>query len=235
MTAREDAGADARHFVRAHPHGVLSTLSQRHDGIPYGSIAPFALDHTGCPLVLISSLAEHTRNLEADARCSLLVHPCAADAQAAARVTLLGRAHRCSDKGALGPRYLRYVPGAAGHFDLPDFHFWRIEPTAIRLIAGFGRARWVDAAVYAPMPNSVAEAEESIIAHWNAAGADALRACARRHGAPSARQVRLLGVDVDGADLRVDGNQLRVAFARPAPDGNAVRAALDTLCAGETP
>ena len=230
MTARADAGADARRFVRAHPQGVLSTLSQRHDGTPYGSITPFVLDHAGCPLILVSSLAEHTRNLDADARCSLLVHPCAADAQAAGRGTVLGRAQRGGDKAALGPRYLRYVPGAAGHFELPDFHFWRIVPDAIRSIAGFGRARWVDAAAFAPPPNRVGEAEEAIVAQWNAERADALRACAQRHGARDAHQVRLLGVDVDGADLRADGAQLRVDFGHPAADGDAVRAALAALC-----
>ncbi len=234
MTAREDAGADARRFVRAHPNGVLSTLSQRHGGMPYGSIAPFVLDHAGCPLVLVSDLAEHTRNLDTDSRCSLLVHPCAADAQAAARVTLLGRASRCGDKAALGPRYLRYVPAAEGHFALPDFHFWRIEPEAIRVIAGFGRARWVDAKAFAPAPNRVAETEEAIVALWNATRADALRACARRRGAPAAQRARLLGVDVDGFDLLADDAQLRVEFPNPAPDGDAARAALDALCPEET-
>ena len=234
MTARDDAGAQARHFVRSHRLGVLSTLSQRQHGIPYGSIAPFVLDHAGCALVLVSSLAEHTRNLEVDARCSLLVHPCAADPQAAGRVTLLGRASRGGDKTALGPRYLRYVPGAAGHFDLPDFHFWRIIPEAIRSIAGFGRARWVDAAAFAPPPNRVGEAEEAIVAQWNMEHVAALRACARRRGVRDATEVRLLGIDVDGFDLYADGQTMRVDFAHAAVDGDAVRAALQKHCHEET-
>jgi hypothetical protein len=89
-------------FVRGQHSGVLSTLSQRVEGFPFGSVAPFMLDHTGCPVILISTLAEHTKNIAADPRVSLIVQPYSPDMQVAGRVTVLGRAQRLEDKSALG-------------------------------------------------------------------------------------------------------------------------------------
>lgn len=137
-------GRDARRFVRGMLQGVLSTLSQRVEGFPFGSVAPFMLDHAGRPVILISTLAEHTRNIDADARVSLIVQPFAEDMQTTGRATLLGRAEGLADKDALGPRYLRYFPQAQGYFAMHDFSFYRIEPVRVRWIGGFGKIHWVE-------------------------------------------------------------------------------------------
>ncbi len=139
MSADErNNGDDARCFVRSQHSGVLSTISQRVDGFPFGSVAPFILDHSGCPVILISTLAEHTKNIDADSRVSLIVQPYSPDMQVAGRVTVLGRALRLSDKTELGPRYLRFHPQAESYFAMHDFSFYRIEPVRIRFIGGFG-------------------------------------------------------------------------------------------------
>ncbi len=224
-----DRAVEARRFVRAHPHGVLSTLSRRLHGAPFGSIAPFVLDHDGCPVILISTLAEHTRNLDADARCSLIAHPCAQDPQAAGRVTLIGRATRLPDKHALGPRYLRRFPEAQDYFAMHDFHFHRIHVEAVRYIGGFGSIHWIDAKDYAPPPNTLGDSEDSIVDHMNQDHAHNLRAyCEHVHGV-QARTVQMIGVDVDGFDLRADTQVLRFDFERPACDAGAVREALVAL------
>ncbi len=226
---RPDRAREARCFVRAHPHGVLSTLSKRLHGAPFGSIAPFVLDHEGCPVILISTLAEHTRNLDADPRCSLIAHPCAQDPQAAGRVTLVGKAERLPDKHALGPRYLRRFPEAEEYFGMHDFQFHRLRVQAVRYIGGFGSIHWIDAADFAPPANSLGEAEESILEHMNADHEANLRAyCRHVHGMQPAR-VRMIGVDVDGFDVRADERVLRFDFDAPAPDAGAVREALVAL------
>jgi putative heme iron utilization protein len=83
---------EARRFVRRHHHGVLATLSKRLGGAPFASVCPFITDHHARPVFLISGLAEHTRNLAADPRASLIVHPCADNMYTAGRVTLTGQA-----------------------------------------------------------------------------------------------------------------------------------------------
>src|SRR5215470_627335 len=103
--------------------GALATLSRKHPGYPFASVMPYALDEQGRPLVLISSMAMHTHNLEADARASLLVtQPLtqaagqdSGDPLAAARLTLLGEARRLAgpDTGKAREVYLARHPRAS--------------------------------------------------------------------------------------------------------------------------
>jgi heme oxygenase (biliverdin-IX-beta and delta-forming) len=224
-----ELGSEARRFVRAHPHGVLSTLSKRLDGYPFGSITPFVTDHSGAPIILISTLAEHTKNIDADTRVSLIVHPCADDMQAAGRVTIVGQAMRLPEKSTLGPRYLRHVPNAEQYFGMHDFFFYRIEPTAIRYIGGFGKINWVEPASYCAPANQLADIESGILQHMNADHADALRDYCRRFHGQEADKAEMIGMDCDGFDVRADGKKLRFEFDEPVLDAVAARAALVKL------
>ena len=137
---------EARAFARECHHGVLSTLSKRLEGFPFGSVSPFILDPEGNPIILISDIAEHSKNLQADARCSLILQPFATDMHSTGRVTLIGHAERLSmdDKATLGPAYLDPFPQAAEYFAMHDFCFWRIRPVKVRWIGGFGRIHWIE-------------------------------------------------------------------------------------------
>ena len=120
--------SEARQFLRATRSGVLSTFSSKFAGYPFGSVAPFVLDHSGQPIVLISTIAEHTKNIIANPKISLLVFDGTEDLQASARLTLIGEAKQIDkDDENLRARYLRYFPQAAGYFDMHDFNFYRIE------------------------------------------------------------------------------------------------------------
>jgi hypothetical protein len=76
-----ELGDEARRFARGQQSGVLSTLSLRLEGYPFGSVSPFILDHAGRPVILISDIAEHTKNIEADPRVSIIVQPYSTDMQ----------------------------------------------------------------------------------------------------------------------------------------------------------
>ncbi len=224
-----DNGAEARRFTRAQHSGVLSTLSRRVAGFPFGSVAPFILDQAGRPVILISSLAEHTRNIDADPRVSLIVQPYAPDMQVTGRVTVLGRAEKLADKSALGPRYLRFHPQAADYFAMHDFSFYRIEPVRIRWIGGFGRIHWVEPERYLLQPSPLAEQEEGILTHMNADHADSLRDyCRRGHGIETGH-AEMIGIDPDGFDLRADQGMLRFDFDAPVVDAQGARQALVAL------
>lgn len=224
-----EQGNEARRFARAQHSGVLSTLSRRLDGYPFGSVSPFILDHDGRPVILISEIAEHTRNIDADPRVSLIVQPYSADMQTTGRVTVIGHAGRLPAKDQLGPRYLRYFPQAADYFAMHDFHFYRIEPIKVRWIGGFGRIFWVDPAAWLCAADLLAEAEADILAHMNADHADSLRAYCRHVHQVETDTATMIGIDPDGFDLRIDGRMLRFDFATPVLDAAAARAALVEL------
>jgi putative heme iron utilization protein len=139
---------DSRQAVRAllerQRSGVLATLSARHAGWPFASVAPYALTEHGEPLLLLSQLAEHTRNLRTDNRASLFVQDDAAeDPQASMRVTLLGRVEAIDD-AALLERYVARHSQAVEYLAMADFglHVLRVETA--RFVGGFGDMGWLD-------------------------------------------------------------------------------------------
>jgi heme iron utilization protein len=137
----------ARELLRRRRVAVLATASARHGGAPFTSLAPFALSAAGEPLLLLSALAQHTRNLEADPRASLFVHdPAAAeeDPRTAERLSIVGRASRVSaaDEPDARARYLARHPEARGLFAL-DFSLYVVAVEEAQLVAGFGSAGWL--------------------------------------------------------------------------------------------
>ncbi len=145
----DQAAAGARALLAAESVGVLSTVSVRRAGTPYGSITPYALAADGAPLLLLSGLAAHTHNLQADPRAGLFVgdRSAAADPQAGARLSLLGQVARlpAGAEPDARARYLARWPQAAQYLALSDFAFWRFQIDEARLVAGFGEIRWLPA------------------------------------------------------------------------------------------
>lgn len=222
-------GNEARRFARGCQHGVLSTLSARIEGFPFGSVAPFVLDHAGCPIVLISDLAEHTRNIQADPRVSLIIQPWSPDMQATGRVTVLGHARALADKEEIGTRYLRYHPQARSYFAMHDFRFHRIEPVRIRYIGGFGKIHWIEPDAYLLPPAALAGQETGIIEHMNADHVASLADyCRHAHGV-GPKKVEMIGIDPDGFDLRADDRILRLDFDERVDDATAARRMLVEL------
>ncbi len=223
---------EARQFLRSTHSGILSTHSAKFEGYPFGSVAPFVLDHDCQPMILISNIAEHTKNIIANPKVSLLVFAGMEDLQANARLTLLGEAVKIDKEDAdLRARYLRYLPQAAGYFDMHDFAFYRIGITQARYIAGFGKMSWMAGVDMAPPANQLAEVETSIIEHMNADHMDSLIAYCRHFHGFDAQKAVMLGIDCDGFDVKAGnsaGNQqiLRFLFESPISDAATARAAL---------
>ena len=219
-------GSKVRRILRRFHHGVLATISKKMGGYPHGSLVPFVLDHAARPVILISGLAEHTHNIDADPRTSLLVHEPSANVQAGLRITLIGDAARCADQAVVERRYLACFPDASRLLALGDFAFYCITPLKLRHIGGFGAIHWVDAADYAPPWNSLVSDEKDIIAHIDEAQSEGLREYCRRYCDVTAGAVRLVGVDCDGIDLYADGKPLRIDFAQTVTDAVTARQAL---------
>jgi putative heme iron utilization protein len=218
---------ECRQLLRAHRYGALSTLSKKFNGHPFGSITPYLVDHDGSLLILISTLAEHTKNILADPRVSLITH--SQDnphIQAQGRVTVMGEARMVAERAETGRRYLRYFPEAKAYFAMHDFSFYRIVPEAIRYIGGFGNIHWVNAQDYLVPACPLIDQEDGVIAHMNSDHQEALRNCCRHFHRHEAAQVEMLGMDCDGFDVRADENVLRFDFAELVLDAQRAREAL---------
>lgn len=225
-----NAAAEARQFLHVTHSGVLSTISARLEGYPFGSIAPFVLDHDGNPLILISTIAEHTKNIQADPRVSLIAFdPASGDMQAGARLTLVGDATQAPKDDALRARYLRYFPQAEGYFNMHDFQFYRIAVRQARYIGGFGKIHWIPGDEMRTPANRLAEQEIAIVEHMNADHDENLRAYCRHVHNVNPEEAVMIGIDTDGFDVRADGTLLRFGFDTPVTDAQQARAALVAL------
>lgn len=219
---------------------TLCSLARDPEGYPYGSFVTFAV-HEGNPVFLISALAEHTRNLAADPRASLLVAEAVeADPLANGRVTLLGRCALIEsepERDAARRAFLAAHPGAAYYADYADFAWWRLAVESVRYIGGYGRMSWVSRQEwFASEPDPLSEHAAGIVSHMNADHADALLACCRAFTrAVEATAARMTGVDRYGFELSVVTGQgprpVRLAFARPVSTPADARDALVAIAA----
>lgn len=135
---------DARELMRAQATAALGTTM---DGAPYVSLVLVAFDEDGSPLLLLSRLAQHTKNILADPRVSLLFDGTAGleDPLTGPRLTVLGSAGVCDDRTALD-RYLACHPSAATYAGFSDFNLYRVTIWRGHFVAGFGKIRWIEAA-----------------------------------------------------------------------------------------
>jgi putative heme iron utilization protein len=148
MATRSERAEAVRTLIREARHGLLATNGLEPAGFPYGSLVPVAAAASGEPLLLVSHLAQHTKNLVADARASLLVLAAAeGDPQQAARASVLGTARRLdgAEEAGARARFLAVHPEAERYFEL-SFQLWAIAPVEARYVGGFGAAAWVSGA-----------------------------------------------------------------------------------------
>ncbi len=138
----------ARALLAAANQATLATAALDRDGWPFASLVLIAHDRDGAPLLLLSDLAEHSQNIAADDRVSLLIDGTAGlqDPLTGPRLTVLGPAGRSSDPNHR-QRYLERHPSAAQYIDFTDFAVYRMAVERAHLVAGFGRIHWIDAAV----------------------------------------------------------------------------------------
>mgnify|MGYP000397647932 CR=1 FL=1 len=224
--------ATARHLLRLAATGSLGTLDA--DGSPFASLVTVATSAAGEPVMLISDLALHTRNLEHDPRASLLlVAPGGegGDPLAGARLTVSGTAAR-DDDPALRRRFIARHEEAAGYAGFADFGIWRLAVTRAHLVAGFGRIvalERTDLLADLTGRDDLLAAEEGAVAHMNADHADALRLYATvLLGLPDG-DWRATGADPDGLDIRAGPLRGRLDFPDPIATPGELRRILVDL------
>lgn len=229
----EPIAVAARRLLLQRLEGVLSTQSRDVPGYPFGSVVNYLPGADGCPVLLISRLAQHTVNLAADGRCALtVVETGRANVQQAARLTWLGVAERLAGPhDELAQRFCVFWPESAEYLEL-DFEFWRIGLHRARYIGGFGRIHWVEPDEL-PLANPLyGAAEQSIVEHMNEDHANALQRYCVAAGIPVAEDPVMAGVDSEGMHLRVGGRLRRIPFPQPAGNPGAVRQLLIKMARG---
>src|ERR1700730_8322094 len=200
-----DPGAFGRRLLRGRDRAALATSLR---GAPYASLVLFVADLDASPLMLLSDLAQHSRNIAFDPRVSLLLdategHP---DPLTGPRLTLLGRAQPTDDRRCLA-RFIAHHPTSAGYAGFRDFHLYRVEVERGHLVAGFGRIDWIDRGdlLFARDVGVLAAAEPEILKHMNEDHGDAIARYAHHLLGRTGTGWQMTGIDPEGIDLRCGG------------------------------
>jgi putative heme iron utilization protein len=179
--------------------GSLSTLSRKQPGFPFGSVMPYGLDDRGRPIFLISTMAMHTQNLQANPQASLLVTQLdAGDPLGAARVTLVGNVFQVPQPEVPEARslYLKRYANSKYWVDFEDFSFYRMDTVDVYYVGGFGVMGWVSASEYdRAQPDPLADSTTEIIQHMNADHGDALVLLAREFAGIESQEATMTAVD----------------------------------------
>ena len=222
---------EAQQFLFSTNKAILSTHSAKYEGYPFGSVAPFVLNHQGMPTILISSIAEHTKNIIQNSKVSLVVFDNEADLQANARLTLLATAEQTDKNNELmRARYLRYLPQAEQYFDMHDFTFYTLHIDHARFIAGFGKMGWLEGTELIIPSNPLFIEEPSILEHMNTDHQENLKAYCQYYHQIKVGTVKMIGIDSLGFDVRANSDMLlRFNFNQPITNAQEARSALVSM------
>mgnify|MGYP000651514732 CR=1 FL=1 len=227
----------AKSLLRRSRQGALATLMPG-SGDPYCSLVNVAATPDAVPILLISSLAVHTKNILADSRVSLMLDErVAGDPLEGSRIMLAGRAEELAGDAAAAARrrYLAAHPAAEAFVDFRDFAFFRIVPSGLHLVAGFGRIIDLKPAQFLTDISDAAdlcEAEASAVEHMNEDHREAMNLYATKLLGAEAADWRCTGCDPEGIDLHAEGRTLRLEFPERVRTGTELRKMLVRL-AGE--
>jgi heme iron utilization protein len=213
----------ARTLVYLGRIGSLSTLSRKLPGFPFGSVMPYGLDDNGRPIFLISTMAMHTQNLQADPRASLLVtqEDAGSEPLGASRITLVGNVLLLPDTEVAEAReiYLARHANSKQWVDFEDFSFYRMDVVDVYYVGGFGVMGWVSASDYDhSQPDPLADSMAEIIQHMNADHKNALVMLARKFAHVESTEATMTAVDRLGFHVRLKTQEgmrgARIAFLR---------------------
>jgi len=212
--------------------GSLSTLSRKQPGFPFGSVMPYGLDDHGRPIFLVSTMAMHTQNLQADPHASVLVTQQDSDGEplGASRVTLLGNVLPVPEPELAEARklYLERHANSKYWVDFEDFSFYRMDVVDVYYVGGFGVMGWVSAPDYdRSQPDPLADSMAEIIQHMNTDHKDALVLLARTFAHIDSREATMTAVDRLGFHVRLKTAEgirgARIAFLREVSSPSETR------------
>ncbi|WP_316201563.1 MULTISPECIES: HugZ family protein [unclassified Bradyrhizobium] len=234
MSASFNPNRVTQSLLRRSRQGALATLMVG-TGDPYCSLVNVATASDGAPIILISRLAVHTRNVLADSRVSLMLDEWApGDPLEGTRIMLSGKAEQATDdnREMMRRRYLNAHPSAADYADFADFSFFVIRPSGAHLVAGFGRIVDLKPEQFL---TDISDADELILAeqgavdHMNEDHREALALYATKLLGAEAAEWRCSGCDPEGLDLMADGKTLRLGFPERVTTPGALRKMLVRL------
>jgi putative heme iron utilization protein len=217
----------ARRLLSEARSGALASTMP--SGAPYASLVTVATMPDAAPILLLSTLARHTQNIQQDPRVSLLLEERrTGDPLEGSRISISGTIAP-TELATAERRFLARHPSSGGYAGFKDFGFWRVEMTGAHLVAGFGRIVDLRASDLAIEADALLEMEEGAIRHMNDDHADAIELYATRLLDAPGGAWRIIGIDPEGCDLMCEDTVRRLEFPHRVMTPTALRQTLADL------
>ncbi|MFT7618332.1 MAG: putative heme iron utilization protein [Planctomycetota bacterium] len=231
-TESVDESAIARKLLRKIDCGVLSTMSLEMPGFPFGSITPYATMHDGRVVILVSDIAQHTKNMKADDKvCLTVMHNADGNKQEQGRATLIGHIELVPEDRVteVSERYFAFFPEARHYSKAHAFSYYSLSPERVRYIGGFGKIFWIEKPEWHLDTPEWAADEAGMVEHMNDDHEDALKSMAKFFCGLEAEEVTLVAIDVEGCHIKADRAIGYIPFDEPATTSEEVRHAMVAL------
>lgn len=232
---KKEAVSEARKLLKSTNYGVMSTISKDVEGYPFGSHMPYCLDSNGNLLIYISTLAQHTKNLDANPKCSLtIIEPNPSHIQNSARLTYIGNASRVKEEEfeEAYRHYVTYFPNAKRYRETHDFHIYKVEPVKIRYIGGFGKIFWIETDELFPENLFNNTAKEQILTHMNEDHVEFMKKYFTKHlnmHLPENEKPRMVDIDKFGVTILLNSMPYFFEFDEPLTDPSQAKDAIIEL------
>ncbi len=221
---------NAHVLLNSQSFGILSTISVKLDRFPFGSVVPYCLDDQGRLVILISTIAQHTKNILKDNRCSITIIQDSDEVQSNGRICIIGKMESLDSAATdTSEIYFRNFPKSRSYSNTHNFSFYYLEPVSIRYIGGFGAIHWFEPSDFQMTNPFHGKNEEYVVNHMNEDHhKDLILYCKHyKHlSITSSDDVRMTGIDSIGFDVFVNEKKIRFDFENPVADANEARAAL---------
>ena len=207
---------EAVSLLRNASEGVLSTISVRNEGYPFGSFVTFVTDLDRSILIYASNIAQHTINLKENSKSCLTLFKIDDDfdKQNSSRMTLLGDLKSLPDEETdeVKRRFENFLPESKKYAAMHDFNFYRLHITQVRWIGGFGKIAWLDAKKWQQYKPKWANNESSIIQHMNEDHAGSIASALNVQHAMKDKEAKMFSLSIDGYYIKSKGEIYFISF-----------------------
>ncbi|MFZ8934746.1 MAG: HugZ family protein [Bacteriovoracaceae bacterium] len=201
--------------------GVLSTFSVDAEGYPFGSVTPFVLDYSNKPLIYISSIAQHTQNIQNNSKCCLTIFENTKETQNKFRVTIIGDAVKSEDP-LQQELYYKLFPHARNFSKTHDFFLYSIDPIRVRYIGGFGKIFWIEKQQWNIDQAQWRQEQEEILSHLNTDHKDIIELMIKSFGEQDS-SASIVTLDPRGCHLKGNKNIYYFSFDEVCLTKNQLR------------
>ncbi len=219
MFKRKKYELEAVNLYRSNNAAILSTISKKYEGYPFGSFITYVSDKNRTLLMYTSDIAQHTKNLKTNSKACVTIFKLDTeyDKQNSSRLTLMGDLKDVSEDSVeeCQERFVKFLPESKKYSSMHDFKFYKLEISRIRWIGGFGDIAWINPKNWQDDQPRWAKDEKMMIDHMNDDHANVLQSALHAQHGIKDKKVNMIALSIDGYYVESKEDIYFISFEAP--------------------